>query len=81
MRSKLGPMQKVAETLRTHGPFVLNWFRTGRSHSSGAVEGMDCKAKLALRKACGFRSGKSYALALYHTLGDLPKHEIAHTSC
>ena len=78
MRSRLEPMQKVATMLRRHRPLVLNWFWTGRSYSSGAVEGMNLKAKLALRRAYGFRSCKSYELALYHSLGNLPEHSLAH---
>ena len=81
MRSRLEPMQKVAKMLRRHRPLVLNWFRTGRSYSSGAVEGMNLKAKLAMRKAYGFRSYRSYELALYHSLGNLPEHSLAHRFC
>ena len=81
MRSRLEPMKKVAKTLRRHRPLVLNWFRTGRSYSSGAVEGMNLKAKLAMRKAYGFRSYRSYELALYHSLGNLPEHSLAHRFC
>ena len=80
-RSRIQPMQKVAKMLRKHRPLVLNWFRTGRAFSSGAVEGMNNKAKIALRKAYGFRSYKSYELALYHTLADLPQHSLAHRFC
>ncbi len=81
MRSRIQPMQKVARMLRNHRPLVLNWFRTGRAFSSGAVEGMHNKAKVALRKAYGFKSYKAYELALYHTLGDLPEHDLAHRFC
>ena len=81
MRSRLEPMKKVAKMLRRHRPLVLNWFRTGRSHSSGAVEGMNLKAKLAMRKAYGFRSYRSCELALYHSLGNLPEHSLAHRFC
>ena len=80
-RSRIQPMQKVAKMLRKHRPLVLNWFRTGRAFSSGAVEGMNNKAKIALRKAYGFRSYKCYELALYHTLADLPQHSLAHRFC
>ena len=80
-RSRIKPMQKVAKMLRKHRPLLLNWFRTGRAFSSGAVEGMNNKAKVALRKAYGFRSYKSYELALYHTLADLPQHSLAHRFC
>ncbi len=59
MRSRLAPLKKVAKMLRSHRPLVLNWFRTGRTYSSGAVEGMNNKAELAMRKAYGFRSYKT----------------------
>ena len=81
MRSRLAPMQKVAKMLRKHRPLVLNWFRTGRVHSSGAVEGLNNKAKLAMRKAYGFRSYKTYELTLYHVLGNLPEDDLAHRFC
>ena len=81
MRSRLEPMKKVAKMLRRHRPLVLNWFRTGRSYSSGAVEGMNLKAKLAMRKAYWFRSYRSCELALYHSLGNLPEHSLAHRFC
>ena len=80
-RSRIKPMQKVAKMLRKHRPLLLNWFRTGRAFSSGAVEGMNNKAKVALRKAYGFRSYKCYELPLYHTLADLPQHSLAHRYC
>ena len=67
--------------LRKHRPLLLNWFRTGKAHSSGAVEGLNGKAKLALGKAYGFKSYDACELALYHTLDDLPEHEFAHESC
>ncbi len=67
--------------LQNHQALVLNWFSTGKQHSSGAVEGMNLKAKLALRKAFGFRSYQNYELALYHTLGHLPAPDDAHRFC
>lgn len=78
MRSRLEPIKRVARMLERHRPLVLNWFRTGRAYSSGAVEGMNLKAKLSIRKAFGFRSYDSYELVLYHTLGKLPEHPLAH---
>lgn len=80
-RSRLAPALKVARMLRRHRPLLLNWFRSGKAHSSGAVEGLNGKAKLALRKAYGFKSYNAYELALYHTLGDLPEHDLAHRFC
>ena len=50
--------------LRKHRPLLLKWFRSGKAHSSGAAEGLSCKAKLALSKAYGFKSYAVYELAL-----------------
>ncbi|EQD80439.1 transposase IS204/IS1001/IS1096/IS1165 family protein, partial [mine drainage metagenome] len=73
MRSRLEPMKKVAKMLRRHKPMILNWFAAGGSLSSGAVEGLNLKAKLTMRKAYGFKSLDSLQIALYHTLGNLPE--------
>jgi len=34
---------------------------------------MNLKAKLTMRKAFGFKTGKCLEIALYHTLGALPE--------
>ena len=67
--------------LTHHRPLLLNWLRTGRCHSSGAVERLDLKAKLALVRVFGFRTDDACQLALYHTLGHLPQLPDAHNSC
>ena len=56
MRSKIGPMKRVARMLRGHRPLILNWFRAKGQPSSGVVEGFNAKAKLTTRKAYGFRT-------------------------
>lgn len=82
MRSRLEPMKKVAKMLRRHKPMILNWFAAGGTLSSGAVEGLNLKAKLAMRKAYGFKSLDSLQVALYHTLGNLPEpSEGTHRFC
>jgi transposase len=48
---------------------LLNWFRAHGEISAGVVEGLNNKAKLTTRKACGFRSYRLVEIALYHTLG------------
>lgn len=73
MRFRLEPLKKVAKMLRLHKPLIMNWFASDGSLSSGAVEGLNLKAKLGMRKAYGFRSVESLQIAFYHTLGDLPK--------
>jgi transposase len=81
MRSKIGPMKKVAKTLRRHRELILNWFRAGGIISAGIVEGLNNKAKLTMRKAYGFRTPKAIEIALYHQLGDLPEPEFTHRFC
>ena len=39
--------------LRRLKPLILNWFAAEGALSSGAVEGLNLKAKLAMRKAYG----------------------------
>ncbi len=78
MRSKIDPMKKVARTLRAHKKLILNWFRADGEISSGVVEGFNNKAKLAMRKAYGFRTYEAIQLALYHQLGALPTPKTTH---
>ena len=49
--------------------------------SSGAVEGLNLKAKLTVRKAYGFKTLRCLQVALYHTLGDLPEPLCHHRFC
>jgi len=81
MRSRIDPMKKVARMLRQHRPLLLNWFRARGQLSAGAVEGLNNKAKLTIRKAYGFRSYRCLEIALYHTLGHLPEPEVTHRFC
>jgi transposase len=81
MRSKLGPMKKVARSLRKHRELILNWFRAEGKISAGIVEGFNNKAKLAMRKSYGFREYETIELALYHQLGALPEPKFTHEFC
>jgi transposase len=81
LRSRLEPMKKIARTLRGHRELILNWFRAKKEISSGAVEGMNGLAKLAIRNARGFRTYFALRTALYHTMGRLPEPEFAHRFC
>jgi len=79
LRSRLAPMQKIARTLRSHRDLILNWFVAKKEISSGSVEGMNTNAKLAIRKARGFRTYEALETALYHQLGRLPEpHFLTH---
>jgi len=73
LRSRLEPMKKIARTLRSHHDLILNWFLAKKEISSGSVEGMNTNAKLAIRKARGFRTYEVLETALYHELGHLPE--------
>jgi len=81
LQTDLEPMKKVARMLRKHKPLILNWFRAKGAISSGAVEGMNLKVKLTMRKAYGFRTLKCLQIALYHELGKLPEPEYLHRFC
>jgi transposase len=81
MRSRLEPMQKVARTLRSHRPLILNWFRAHGEISAGAVEGLNNKVKLVTRKSYGFRTAHVAKLALLHNLGRLPEPQRTHRFC
>lgn len=81
MRSKLEPMKKVAQTLRSHRALILNWFRAQGTMSSGAVEGLNNKVKLVTRRSYGFRGTHVAKLALYHNLGRLPEPNLTHRFC
>jgi len=81
MQTNLEPMKKVAAMLRKHKPMILNWFKAKGELSSGAVEGMNLKAKLTMRKAYGFKTLKCLEIALYHELGKLPEPDCQHRFC
>jgi transposase len=81
MRSRLEPMKKIARTIRTHRPLILNWFRARGEVSSGAVEGLNNKVKVVTRRSYGFRTARVAKLALLHNLGRLPEPEHTHRFC
>ncbi|MGO9466551.1 MAG: transposase [Isosphaeraceae bacterium] len=81
MRSRLEPTKKIARTIRTHRPLILNWFRARGEVSAGAVEGLNNKLKLVTRKSYGFRTPDVAKLALLHNLGDLPEPNHTHRFC
>lgn len=81
MRSKIAPMKKVARMLRSHKKLILNWFQAKGELSSGPVEGLNNKAKLAMRKAYGFKSVNCLQIALYHQLGKLIEPPTTHRFC
>jgi transposase len=81
MRSRIGPMKKVARMLRSHEELLMNWFEAKATVSAGSVEGLNYNAKLAMRKAHGFRTLRGVKIALCHRLGALPEPECTHAFC
>ena len=81
MQSNIGPMKKVAKMLRRHKPLILNWFKAKGGLSSAAVEGLNNKAKLAMKKAYGFKGLNCLQIALYHQLGKLEEPPSTHRFC
>ena len=81
LRSRIGPMKKIARSLRRHRHLILNWFRAKGTISSGVVEGLNGVVKLTTRKAFGFRTAKGIEIALFHVLGRLPEPESTHRFC
>jgi len=81
MRSRIGPMKKVAKTIRNHKPLILNWFKANKAFSSGIVEGLNNKAKVTTRNSYGFRTYRGAEIALYHALGNLPTPPMTHRFC
>lgn len=77
MRSKIDQMKKLAKSIRRHEPLLLNWLGA-KGVAVGAVEGLNNKAKVTIRKSYGFRSYRIAELALYHSLGDLPEPNFTH---
>src|ERR1700732_3688006 len=78
LRSRIEPMKKIARTLRTHRPLLLNYFKARKQFSSGVIEGLNNKAKVTMRRSYGFRTFRILELALYHSLGKLPEPELTH---
>ena len=78
LRTNLEPIKKVAIMLRSHKPLIMNWFKAKGLLSSGAVEGLNLKAKLIIRKAYGFKSSGCLKTSLYHALGKLPEPLCLH---
>ena len=71
-------MKKIARSLRQHRELIRNYFRAHKLLSSGVVEDLTNKAKVTMRKSCGFRTYRVLEPALRHSLGKLPEPELTH---
>ncbi|MBZ0258539.1 ISL3 family transposase [bacterium] len=74
--SRLKPLRDFAWMLRRHQEGLLNYFEL--RIDNGTVEGMNNKAKVISHRCYGFRTAKTYILALYHGLGNLPEPKLVH---
>jgi transposase len=70
--------RQVARSLRQHRELTLSYFKAQELISSGVVEGLNNKAKVAMRKSYGFRTYRVLELAFYRSLGKLPEPESTH---
>jgi len=81
MRPRIEPMKEVAGTRCRHRTLLLNWFRARGEIYNGSGEGKNNKAKLALKKAYGFKSYETVEIGLYHQLGKLPEPNQTYRFC
>ena len=61
----LKPLIKVADTLESHLPELLNYYKHDRI-SNGQAEGINNKIKTLKRQSYGFRDMEYFKLRLYH---------------
>lgn len=78
LKSRIGPMMKVARTLRSHENLILNWIACRHEIMTGAVEGLNNKIRVVTKRSYGFRTFRVMELAMYHTLGRLPDPPSTH---
>jgi transposase len=74
--SRLQPMRNFAWMLRRHEDGILNWFEV--PIDNGAVEAMNNNAKAVSHRARGYRTAKTFTLALFHCLGKLAMPSTVH---
>ena len=56
MRSRIEPVKRHARTVCSHRELLLNYFKVKKQFSSGIIEGLNNKAKVTMRKACGYKT-------------------------
>ena len=74
----IGPYAQHKESVFVERELILNYFRAQKLFSSGVVGGLNNKAKVTMRKSCGFRTFRILELALYHSLAKLPEPQVTH---
>lgn len=69
IRSQLGPMIKLAKSLKKHKEGILRWFVT--KMTNGLLEGINGLVQAAKRKARGYRSTDNFIAMIYATVNKL----------
>ena len=72
--SKIKPLMKLADTLRSHRRGILNWWRS--RISNGLIEGMNSLIQAAIAKARGYRNPKNLITIAYLIAGKLDFNNI-----
>ena len=70
-------MKKVARILRGHRDLLSDRYRARKMSSSGAVEGLNVKAEVTTRNACGLKGCETLGLAFYRGLVALPHPRLS----
>jgi len=81
----LQPIKEAAYTIKRHWEGVLRWFKSNINNgaiqtvpiSNGSTEAMNNNAK-AVSQAGGYRTEKTFSLALIHCLGGLQLPQTTH---
>jgi transposase len=69
VRSRLGPMKKAAQTLKSHAKNILTYVK--HRVTNAVAEGLNSKIQKIKDMACGFRNRKHYRTAIYFHCGGL----------
>lgn len=69
LHSRLGPLRKFVETIRTHGELLLNFIPSRLSNA--AAEGNNRLIKLVQNRASGFRHLEAFSDLVFLTVGDV----------
>ena len=77
--SKIKPLMKLADTLRSHQRGILNWWRS--RISNGLIEGMNSLIQAAIAKARGYRNPKNLITIAYLIAGKLDLNTIPSLGC
>jgi transposase len=72
--SKIKPLMKLANTLRSHQRGILNWWRS--RISNGLIEGMNSLIQAAIAKARGYRNPNNLITIAYLIAGKLDFNNI-----